>query len=311
MAFDLKQALNNQNKQSVVTNILGVAPTKMMAIPYSQLELGTYKIYDIDEQEVKDLAESIASVGLEQNLVVKESGVPNHYTVVTGHKRMSAIRYIFEKGIDINAKVRQNIESPMCIVIPADEDELITRFRMHETNVHQRRGFTVAEIEDYINTVNEAKERKLEINGKQVKGTTRAILKAQFNISDATAKKYIKVIKEGNAELKKALDDGEMSINNAYDILMGNAEPIINPKDEESQEEKIKAITKNQPKEKKEISTKTIRQTNKKMLRSIDKMIEEIETYDRLSEEELQKIYDVQRLLLEFENLMEKKQKAE
>lgn len=223
-SFDLKRTLSNQNNRGVITGMLGVA-TKYKTIPYTKLILD-YKKYEIDEQEVIDLAYSIASVGLEQNLVVKETEVPNQYVLVTGHKRISAIFYIFEQNMEISATIRKNIEEPMCIVISKDEDPLITRFRMHETNVYKRTRFTISEIEDYINIVKEAKSRRLEVNGKQIKGITRVILHKKFGLSETTAKKCIKIIKKGNEELKKAIDDGKISINNAYDILMGNAEPV-------------------------------------------------------------------------------------
>lgn len=302
--FDLKKSMLNQSKYNVVTNMLGVA-TKYMAIPYTQLVLGDYKKYEIDEQEVIDLAYSIASVGLEQNLVVKETEDPNKYMVVTGHKRTSAIFYIFEQGMEISATIRKNIEEPMCIVIPKDEDPLVTRFRMHETNVHQRKGFTISEIEDYINTVEEAKAQKLEVNGKQIKGTTRVILHQQFGFSETTAKKYIKVIKEGNEELKKAIDDGEMSINNAYDLLLGNAEPIISPKDEESPEdEKIKAIEENKPKEK-AAPLDLIKKSSKKSLVSFGKFFKSVdENKGYFPEEILNKISEIQKLLLDVDEVI-------
>lgn len=315
-SFDLKRTLQNQNNRSIVTSMLGVT-TKYMQIPYTQLVLGNYKKYSIDEQEVMDLAESIASIGLEQNLVVKEMDDPNKYEVVSGHKRTSAILYIFDHGMSVSANVRKNIESPMCIVIPKDEDPLITRFRMHETNVHQRKGFTVAEIEDYIKTIEEAKAKNLEVNGNKIKGTTRAILHQQFGFSEATAKKYIKVLKEGNLELKKSIDDGEISINNAYDVLMGTAEPIVTPKDnEEHSEEKIKAIAENKPKEKKqkEITFKTILKSNRKMTKSVDKIIDDISEWERNSQQELseeikEKINEAHKLIAEAEHLLELEEK--
>ncbi|EHJ7846746.1 ParB N-terminal domain-containing protein [[Clostridium] innocuum] len=294
--FDLKKALANQNKQGVVTNMLGVT-TKIMSIPYTQLELGNYKVYDIDEEEVKDLAYSIATVGLEQNLVVKETDEPNRFVVVTGHKRTSAIKYIFDKEMVINAKVRKSIEAPMCIVIPKDEDELITRFRMHETNVHQRKGFTVSEIEDYMNTVEEAKKRNLEFNGNKIVGTTRAILKARFDISEATAKKYIKLIKDGNDEIKKAVDNGDMSINNAYDVLMGNSEPIINSNDDEK-EEKSQAV-------KKEFTIDDLNKNFKKIEKSLDRFDKDMDKIDVPNAEVVvEKLDYLRNILNEVEELL-------
>lgn len=291
--FDLKRTLVNQNNRGVITGMLGVA-TKYMAIPYTQLFLGNYKKYEINEQEVVDLAYSIASVGLEQNLVVKETDKPDQYEVVTGHKRTSAIFYIFEQGIEVSATIRKNIAEPMCIVIPKDEDPLITRFRMHETNVHQRNGFTISEIEDYIKTVEEAKAQKLEINGKKVKGTTRVILHQQFGFSETTAKKYIKVIKDGNAELKRAIDDGEMSINNAYDLLLGKAEPIVN------NEERLNEIRENKPKEKAP-KLEVIKKSTKKNVKSFDKFINILEeSKEYISKETLRKIKEVRRIMAEI-----------
>lgn len=331
--FSIKQQLANQQKQGqgIISNMLNLeAVTKTMSIPYAQLEFGAFKKYEIDEQEVKDLAESIASLGLEQNLVVKETENPNVYIVVTGHKRLTAIRYIFDNNIEINVKVRKSIETPMCIVIPKEEDELITRFRMHETNVHQRKGFTISEVEDYLKTIEEAKERKLEVNGKQIKGTSRAILKAQFNFSEATAKKYLKVIKEGTDELKKAVNDGDITINNAYDILMGSAEPIINtPTDEQTKNDKAETIKeslektkdgddgKNEEKSKpkQEVNVKKIYKSCKGMFKNINKVMDDVDILkndkaDGLPEELRLKICDVQNLLAgiehDFEQLLKK-----
>ena len=306
-SFNLKQKLQNENKQSVITNMLGVT-TKTMTIPYTQLEFGEFKKYDIDEEEVVDLANSIATLGLEQNLVVKETDNPNRYIVVTGHKRTTAIRYIFENEIPINAKVKKSIEEPNCIVIPKDEDELITRFRMHETNVHQRKGFTISEIEDYMKTVEMAKERKLEVNGKQIKGTTRAILKARFNIGETTARRYIKVIKEGNEELKKAIDNGDISINNAYDVLMGVAEPIIQGKEKTIDDLKLSSIAGSSEKKKKEISLGMIDKTYKKLIKDTDKIIKEIEKYKEEGNSfknhinAIEKINNIKAVLLELED---------
>ena len=274
--FDLKRSLMNQNRQNVVTNMFGGVSTKTMSIPYEQLEMGEYKIYDIDSMEVQDLAESIAAIGLEQNLVVKETDDPNKYVVVTGHKRMTAIQYIFDNNIEVNDKVRKTIESPMCVVVPKNEDELVTKFRMHETNVHQRKGFTVAEIEDYMRTVEEAKKRNLEINGRKIVGTTRAILKARFDISEPTAKKYIKLVKEGNDELKKAVDNGEISINNAYDVLMGHSEPTVQNVEPEAVEE-IKEKVKP---DKQEYSIEELKKDLKKIEKSIAKLDDKLDNSD-------------------------------
>ena len=219
--FDLMKTLSNQNKENVVNGML-FEGDKLARIPYNQIQIGRYKKYEIDPKEVEELAISISTIGLEQNLVVKEtedpSGLCNSYW---DHKRLSAINYIFNNSIEISEKLKKELEMPNCVVVSKDESELITRFRMHETNVHQRSGFNIAEIEDYLEIVEEAKKNKTEVNGKRIVGTTRALLHTRFGMSEAMAKKYIKVIKEGNQELKDKLDNGDISVNNAYEFLQG------------------------------------------------------------------------------------------
>ena len=218
--FDLMKTLSNQNKENVVNGML-FEGDKLARIPYNQIQIGRYKKYEIDPKEVEELAVSISTIGLEQNLVVKETEDPSVYVIVTGHKRLSAINYIFNNSIEISEKLKKELEMPNCVVVSKDESELITRFRMHETNVHQRSGFNIAEIEDYLEIVEEAKKNKTEVNGKRIVGTTRALLHTRFGMSEAMAKKYIKVIKEGNQELKDKLDNGDISVNNAYEFLQG------------------------------------------------------------------------------------------
>lgn len=218
--FDLMKTLSNQNKENVVNGML-FEGDKLARIPYNQIQIGRYKKYEIDPKEVEELAISISTIGLEQNLVVKETEDPSVYVIVTGHKRLSAINYIFNNSIEISEKLKKELEMPNCVVVSKDESELITRFRMHETNVHQRSGFNIAEIEDYLEIVEEAKKNKTEVNGKRIVGTTRALLHTRFGMSEAMAKKYIKVIKEGNQELKDKLDNGDISVNNAYEFLQG------------------------------------------------------------------------------------------
>lgn len=235
--FDLMQTLANQNKGNVVKEMLTDGEAKMIRIPWNQIIIERYKKYEIDPKEVEELAISISTIGLEQNLVVKETDDPAVYVVVTGHKRLSAIRYIFENNLELSSKIKNELEMLNCIVIDKDEPEIVTRFRMHETNQQQRKGFTVAEIEDYLETVEEAKKQGIKVNGKAIVGTTRAILQARFNISETMAKKYIKIIKEGNSELKKKLDDGDISINKAYEVLQGKKELDNNNSKKETKKE--------------------------------------------------------------------------
>lgn len=291
--FNIKQT-TEQSKRGIITDMLGV-DTTYKKIHYSQLVLDAYKTYSIDKKEMLDLVDSIASIGLEQNLVVKETDEPNEFEVVSGHKRLTAIKYIFDHDIVLTASVRTNIEKPMCIIIPKNEDPLITKFRMHETNVHQRKGFTLNEIEDYINTIKEAKTKNLEVNGKQIRGKTRSILTQQFGFSEATAKKYIKVVNDGNEKLKQAINNGEISINSAYKLLMNDID--------QNEEEK--------PKEKrmKDITYKTIIKSNKSISKNINKLIQDVNTLETehsitLDENVKNKLYEAEKIINEINKML-------
>lgn len=229
--FDINarlNALNKGNKQNVVTDMLGVKERRKN-IYYKDIYIGEWKKYDIDQQEVIDLANSIATIGLEQNLVVKETEDENKFVVVTGHKRLTAINYIFDNNIEVNDDVLSTIKNPACVVIEKEEPELVTQIRMHETNQHARAGFSFSEIEDYYQTIEEARKIKLKVNGREIVGKTRDILRINYGFGDTTARKYVKAFKDGSEELKQKLRDGEISINEAYSILMGY-DKISSPK---------------------------------------------------------------------------------
>lgn len=236
--FDIKMVMQQQNKSAVIKSMADDNKNKVLRIPYRQIDMDKYKIYEIDADEVKELALSISTIGLEQNLVVKETEEQGKYIVVTGHKRLSAIKYIFENNLEVSPSVKKELEMVNCIVIPKDEDDLITKFRMHETNQQQRKGFLINEIEDYLKTVEEARKRGLEVNGQKIKGTSRALLNTRFGMSEAMAKKYIKIIKDGDQELKSKVDNGDLSVNAAYEILQGKKEILTEVKDEKKETEK-------------------------------------------------------------------------
>lgn len=219
--FDIAKALNEMSQETnVINEMLNIDEQPLQPIPYQHIEFGEWSLYHIDKDEIQSLVESLLSVGLEQNLVVKESDTPNHYTVVSGHRRLTAIRYIFDNHLEVPPKVLLSLQKPNCIIIPKEENEAITRFRMHETNMQARHDFTLAEVEDYYKTIEALKENGIEINGQKIKGKSRELIKNFFKISEGTAQQYMAIIKSDDDKLKEKLQAGEMSVNQAYDSLM-------------------------------------------------------------------------------------------
>lgn len=191
-------------------------------------------IYPISE--IDNLVESISSIGLEQNLVVKETTNPDEYILITGHRRLAAIKYILENNTDCKEKILNEIKNPMCCVVAlnesgsqnTDNDKIIAHYRLHETNINVRR-MTDAErmiaCEDYLKTVNEIRSKKIQINGKEIKGTSRELVAERFGISKSQAQKLMSIT-NGDEETKLKIMNGETTVNAAYENKSLGADPM-------------------------------------------------------------------------------------
>lgn len=211
-AFDVMSLLNEKSKSEAVKDNERIYYKNI--IPHEKNE---FEIENIEE-----LATSIATVGLEQNLVVKETEDPNSYQLITGHRRLAAIKYIFDNQIEVDEKIRKEIENPLCKIISKEEDSLVTEFRLFETNMQARpnKDYEMMGIIDkYISLIKQAKEKGILINGKSINGQTKELLSKQFGISERTAVKYSVVLKNEDQELKEKVMSGEMTINSAYNEI--------------------------------------------------------------------------------------------
>jgi ParB family chromosome partitioning protein len=187
-------------------------------------EDNVYPISELDE-----LVNSICTIGLEQNLVVKETSDPDKYILITGHRRLAAINRILESNIECKEKIINEIKNPMCCVISKDEsgtqntdsDKLIAHYRLHETNINTRKmsdSELLICIEDYVNTVKQLKERHILINGKEIKGETRELVAKRFGLSSGKTQQALAVMKADD-NIKGEVVSGEESINTAYDKI--------------------------------------------------------------------------------------------
>lgn len=184
-------------------------------------------IYPISELD--ELVNSICTIGLEQNLVVKETSDPDKYILITGHRRLAAINRILESNIECKEKIINEIKNPMCCVISKDEsgtqntdsDKLIAHYRLHETNINTRKmsdSELLICIEDYVNTVKQLKEKHVLINGKEIKGETRELVAKRFGLSSGKTQQALAVMKADD-NIKGEVVSGKESINTAYDKI--------------------------------------------------------------------------------------------
>lgn len=147
-------------------------------------------------KEITELEESIKQYGLEQNLVVKQKG--SQFVLVSGHRRLQAIKNILKEDTSnqytylryVNVKVTNE-----------DEDDIVSNLRKHESNTNVRSLLQLSEeeklkvVDDYMKWINLAREKKVEVNGKPIKGKTRDLIAKRFGISQGTAQNIIKDIR--------------------------------------------------------------------------------------------------------------------
>lgn len=180
---------------------------EMRMIPVDDLvpsEKNFYRLCDIDT-----LADSIAANGLEQNLVVK-ADTNGKYRLVTGHRRLEAIRRLRNRGI--------KIEKVPCIVRPKESNAL-EMLRMIASNQYR-------ELSDYekmqqtqlaLAAVKELKAARVEKVGEiPLDGPVRETVSRLTGMSGPTVSKYSGISEHLTAALKEKMKLGLLPFTVAY-----------------------------------------------------------------------------------------------
>ena len=120
--------------------------------------------------------------------------------MIAGHRRFNAIKKLISEN-----RLPEDYEV-LAKKVDEDEDELVTRLKLHETNLQTRSLLKMPEeekiaiIDDYMDILDKAKKQGVQINGKPVKGKTRDLIAERFGISHYTAQKLIRKAKEQGGE---------------------------------------------------------------------------------------------------------------
>ncbi|EPM6858996.1 ParB/Srx family N-terminal domain-containing protein [Enterococcus faecalis] len=183
--FSFMDMVNIEDDEKIRINMYKLSLDKI-----KENKKNNYELTNIDE-----LADSIEQLGLLQPLLVKElpKGI---YEIVAGHRRYNAIKKLVSDG-----RLEKNYEV-LCKTIEEDENEIITRLKLHETNLQTRSLLKLPEeekiaiVEDYMDILKQAKEKGITLNGKPVKGKTRDLIADRFQISARTAQDIINKTKE-------------------------------------------------------------------------------------------------------------------
>jgi Predicted transcriptional regulators len=171
--------------------------TNTKNIPIDEIKENVNNNYTL--VDIENLANSIDELGLLQPLLVKQYDKFS-YELIAGHRRFNAIKKLInEKRLPVDYEV-------LVKKVDDDENELITRLKLHETNLQTRSLLKMSEkeklaiINDYMDILNKAKKQGLQINGKPIKGKTRDLISERFSISHYTAQKLIRKVKEERGE---------------------------------------------------------------------------------------------------------------
>jgi len=163
-----------------------------------------YSIENIDE-----LADSIESFGLLQDLLVKEEN--GKYVIISGHRRYEAIKLLVEqRGLT-------KFEYINCSLNDKAEDETITNIKLEISNILTRELSEyekMTAIENLRNLIIKAKN-----NGFEIKGRMRDFIGEQINLSPAQTQRYLKVIDQGSDQIKAALRDKTISLSSAIEMI--------------------------------------------------------------------------------------------
>ncbi|MBR6836711.1 MAG: ParB N-terminal domain-containing protein, partial [Oscillospiraceae bacterium] len=205
MNMDMKAMLNNI---AATTSNMDI---KMLDI--DELHDSAENFFHVDR--VEELAESILATGrVKENLIVTPIKDGDGYEIVSGHRRTAAVRLLLEKD-------EKSISRKLpCMVLNYrdDEDKLIDLIMM---NVTQRQMSDADLYTSYkkLNEIFQAKKEKGEKFGK-----FREKIAEILNVSASQVSKLQNIEKHAVPELKKAVENGEVSISTANEIARLDAE---------------------------------------------------------------------------------------
>lgn len=200
MQFDLSIAKDMQSAASdsfsdniKMIDIYEIAPS----------ESNFYELSDIGL-----LADDIEREGLRHNLVVYQDADTGLYKVVSGHRRLSAIKQL------INEKRRTSTKIP-CYV-EREKSRAETQFDLIMLNATQRK-YTDADIMREYEEI-EQTLKALEAEGKPLKGRMRERIAEILRVSPAQVGKIENIKHNAIEDVHEAVKNGEMSISTANEV---------------------------------------------------------------------------------------------
>lgn len=192
---------------SEVSKALATSTFKIQHIPFESLNPNNDE-HGFSLDGIEELAESIADVGLEQNLVVEDSG-GDTYNILTGRRRYYAIKLLLERGNTKYKTVPCIVKRLSDIDLPID-DETKRIYAIVTTNTEQRKP-TAADTAEMIRKLNIVYDA-LEEAGAKPKGRRRDFIAKELGISPSTVGRYEYIEKNSDENTKAELKEGKTGL---------------------------------------------------------------------------------------------------
>lgn len=229
--------------EAITTDIKGAASDSYIdnikMIKVTDIETNSENFYSLPD--IEELAEDIERQGLIHSLAVTKTSYGT-YKLISGHRRLSAIKLLSEKG-------KWNSGTVPCYVITAKKSEAEMNLDLIMLN-HTQRKYSDADI------FKEHEELKkifiqLEADGIEIKGRLREKIAKAMHVSSAQIGKIENIKNNAIDSVKVAVENGELSISTANEIAKHNStkqQEIISSPIEKIKTADVRSINKSNPK---------------------------------------------------------------
>ena len=225
---------------AITTDIKGAASDSYIdnikMIKVTDIETNSENFYSLPD--IEELAEDIERQGLIHSLAVTKTSYGT-YKLISGHRRLSAIKLLSEKG-------KWNSGTVPCYVISAKKSDA-------EMNLDLiMRKYSDADI---FKEHEELKKifTQLEADGVEIKGRLREKIAKAMHVSSAQIGKIENIKNNAIDSVKAAVENGELSISTANEIAKHNTtkqQEIISSPIEKIKTADVRSINKSKPKSK-------------------------------------------------------------
>lgn len=200
--------------EAITTDIKGAASDSYIdnikMIKVTDIETNSENFYSLPD--IEELAEDIERQGLIHSLAVTKTSTGT-YKLISGHRRLSAIKLLSEKG-------KWNNGTVPCYVITAKKSEAEMNLDLIMLN-HTQRKYSDADI---FKEHEELKKifTQLEADGVEIKGRLREKIAKAMHVSSAQIGKIENIKNNAIDSVKEAVENGELSISTANEIAKHN-----------------------------------------------------------------------------------------